>query len=96
MFICDFGIDGHQAEEGQAEKLIVTEWRAKTYPAQELPPLPGTNMRRWTKPGEGFEAAVVKKACPTCVGGGVKDAPTPRQLKMVAIPVAQSQGLALV
>lgn len=95
MFICDFGT--HQSEDGQAEKLIVTEWRPKVYASQELPALPGTNVRRWTNPGEGYEAAVVKKACPTCVAGGVKSAQTPREMKLVpVVPVAQSQGLALV
>lgn len=92
MFICEFN-GGHQSGEGESEKLIVTEWRAKVYASKELPPLPGTNVRRWTKPGEGFEAAVVKKACPACAGTGVKNALTPREFKVV--PVVASPGLAL-
>lgn len=95
MFICDFG--GHQSQDGEPVKLIVTEWRPKTYPSTELPPLPGTNTKRWTRAGEGYEAAVVKKACGTCVAGGVKSALTPRQLKALpVVPVGVSQGLGLV
>lgn len=95
MFICDFG--GHQSQDGEAEKLIVVEWRPKTYESKELPPLPGTNVKRWTRPGKGYEAAVVKRACSTCVAGGVKHAPTPRELDALpVVPVGQSQGLGLV
>lgn len=90
------GFCGCQSGDGAAEKLVVTEWRAKTYESRKLPPLPGTNVSRWTNPGEGYEAAVVKRACPTCVGAGVKNAPTPRELNLVlVVPVGQSQGIAL-
>lgn len=92
MFICEFN-GGHQSESGEAEKLIVTEWQAKTYESKKLPPLPGTNLSRWTRAGEGFEAAVTKKACSSCVAGGVKNAPTPREFRVV--PVVASPGLML-
>ena len=72
MFKCDF--HNGLSRPGELLRVVVTEWRAKTYPSQKLPPLPGTSNARWTNSGSGFEAAVTKKSCSAC---DAKDAPRP-------------------
>ena len=75
MFHCHFC--GGLSASGEPEKLVVTRWRLKTYEAKELPALPGTNSKRWSKAGVGYEAAEVKKSCGRC---GVKSAPVPEKI----------------
>lgn len=97
MFIC--GFCGGQSASGQAERLIVTSWRAKTYESKKMDPLPGTSNARWTKAGVGYEAAEVKKACPLC---DVKNAPLPardnvntvmQEISAVMMKTAASMGV---
>ena len=64
MFICDW-CKGLSAP-GELLRQVVTEWRLKEYPMKELPPAVGSNVRRWSKAGSGYEAAVVKKSCAVC------------------------------
>jgi hypothetical protein len=84
MYICDFC--NSNTEHGQAEKLVVTEWRLKTYASKKLPPLPGTSAPVWTKAGTGYEAAVVKRSCTSC---DKKNAPIPSSvMNAVMIPAS--------
>ena len=64
MFRCQFC--GGLSAPGELLRTIVTEWRLKTYPSRELPPEIGSNVRRWSKGGEGYEAAVTKRSCAAC------------------------------
>ena len=72
MFRCDWC--KKLSPSGQAERLVVTKWRSKTYESKKLDPLPGTSNARWTKAGVGYEADEVKRAGPCC---DVKSAPVP-------------------
>ena len=72
MFKCEF-CDG-QSVSGDGCKLVVTEWRAKTYQAVSLPKKDGERTALMGSVGVGFEPAVVKRSCPRC---DAKDAMRP-------------------
>ena len=82
MFKCD--LHNGFSNPGEVLRLVVTKWRLKAYPAKELPPVFGSNTKRWSKVGEGFEADEVKKSCSSCDG---KSAPIPRQTTSNIVPI---------
>lgn len=76
MFKC--GSCQKQTEPGEPLRPIVTEWRVKDYPPIKLPKILGDISTRFSMSGRGYEAAVIKNTCVTCVEAGVKDAPIPQ------------------
>jgi hypothetical protein len=74
-FRCDFH-EGN-SEPRTLRTVVVTEWRAKEYPAVELPKLFGDPGRRYSSSGTGYEAAVTKNACHFCAPTAIEKAPQP-------------------
>lgn len=75
MFHC--GVGSHMSGRGEKKTVVVMEWRKKEYPAVELPKLFGDPHRRFSRGGNGFEAAVTVNACPGCATDALKSAPLP-------------------
>jgi hypothetical protein len=68
---------GHTSNPRELKTEVVTQWRAKEYPAVELPKKFGDVARRWSTAGVGHEAAVTVSVCPSHLEEARAKAPAP-------------------